>query len=508
MHLSLFESKQSQKTVVILLCIIVIAGIGFRFIFSHFELPLNSDNLQYFLYAIDQSLGESVNSFKMHNPGWPLFLSFFFTIFDSNNYFDFMALQKIISIVISSLTAIPIYFLGKKFFSKELALLGSILFIFEPRIVQNSIFGISDPLYIIGITIAIVLLLNSKKNFEFLAFIILGLSITVRSEGLFLIPAFVLVYFLQKKISKDSIGKILISLLIISIVLSTITYYQNIENMNQNLFSKMDLGVKEIYSSPETKSAGSPMNLLVDGLVNFVKFLGWSQFPIWLIFVPIGFIILLISRNKNTGIIFTLLFFISLPTLYAFSFVNDVRYLFPLYPIFSILALYFLDKFYQKKKNFSIIKIGIITSLIISSSLFLIWKDIDVEYEQEKFDLMREISDERKIINHFGDEITYRIPVTLEKIEFPTDSNKIFQQTMKIVPISRINSFEEYMEIGIKEGLTHLVVKENNNYVFLDDIFKNEENYTFLTKEYDSKNDGYKIHLKIFKINNEKYNMK
>jgi len=505
---NIVESKRSQKTVVILLGVIIIAGIGFRLIFSHFELPLNSDNLQYFLYAIDQSLGESVNSFKVHNPGWPLFVSFFFTIFDSNNYLDFMTLQKIISIVISSLTAIPIYLLGKKFFSKELALLGSILFIFEPRIVQNSTFGISDPLYIIGLVISIVLLLSFRKNFEFLAFIILGLSITIRSEGLFLIPAFVIIYFWQKKVSKNSIIKILICLSIIISILSTVTYYQNIENVDQNLFSKIDSGVKEIYSSPETTSSGGPINLLIDGLINFVKFLGWSQFPIWMIFVPVGFIILLISRNKNTGIIFTLLFFISLPTLYAFSFVNDVRYLFPMYPIFSILALFLLDKFYQKRKNFSIIKVGIVIGLIISSSLFLIWKDVNVENEQEKLELMKKISDEKKITNYFGDELSYRIPVTLEKINFPTNSNEIFQQTMKVASISRINSFEEYMEIGIKEGLTHLVIRENNDYVFLDDIFKNEGNYTFLTKEYDSKDDGYKIHLKIFKINNEKYNIK
>jgi len=507
MSQNIFESKQSQKIVVLILGGIICGGIIFRLLFSHFELPLNSDNLQYFLNAVDYSLGESTIQ-KVHNPGWPIFLSFFFTIFDSNNYMEFMALQKTISIVISSLTTIPIYFIGKKFFSKELALLGCILFVFEPRIVQNSTFGISDPLYIIGITIAIVLILYSRKNFELFAFLILGLAIAIRSEGLFLIPAFVIIYFWQKKVSKNSIIKILICLLIITSILSTITFYQNIESANQNLFSKIDSGINEIYTSPETTSAGNPINLLIDGLINFIKFLGWSQFPIWMIFVPAGFIILLISRNKSTGIIFTLLFFISLPTLYAFSFVNDVRYLFPLYPIFSILALFLLDKFYQNKKNFSIIKIGIVTGLIISSSLFLIWKDIDIENENEKLELMEKILDEEKIVNYFGNELSYRIPITLEKINFPTGSNEIFQHTMKVVNISRVNSFEEYMEIGIKGGLTHLVIRENNDYTFLDDIFKNEENYSFLTKEYDSKDEGYEIHLKIFKVDYEKYNIK
>jgi Gpi18-like mannosyltransferase len=505
MSQNILNKKLSNTKIFIFLALIIFTGIIFRLIFSHFELPLNSDNLQYFLFAIDHSLGETVNSFKVSNIGWPYFVSFFFTIFSSNNYMDFMGLQKIISITISSFTAIPIYFLGKKFFRKEFALLGSCLFIFDPRIIQNSTFGISDPLYIIGIVIAIVLLLNSKKNIEILAFIVLGLSIGVRTEGLFLIPAFIIIYFIQKKITKDSIIKILISLLVISIILYAITYNQNIENSDKNLFSNIDSNVAEIYTSPETKFSGSPTNLMIDGFINFIKFLGWSQFPIWILFAPAGFIILLISKNENTSIILTLLFFISLPTLYAFSFSNDVRYLFPLYPIFSLLSLFTLTKINLKMK--SILKISIVLGLIISSGLFLIWKDIDIENENEKYDVMKKISDSKKTINYFGDEVAYRIPITLETIDFPSTSDKILKQTMKVVNISRINSLEEYMKIAEENALTHLIIKEKNDYQFLDDIFKNENNYPYLIKEYDLINNNQEEYLKILKINYKKYKM-
>ncbi len=508
MSQSNLELKLTPKKTVFLLGVIIASGIYFRLVFSHFELPLNSDNLQYFLYAIDHSLGESVNSFKVHNTGWPLFLSFFFSMFNSNNYMDFMGLQKIISIVISSLTVIPIYFLGKKFFSDKLALLGSCLFVFEPRIVQNSTFGISDPLYIIGLTIAIVFLVNSRKNFEFLAFTILGLSIVVRSEGLFLIPAFVIVYFLQKNISKKSIFRILICLLIISTILSIVTYQKNFENEKDSLFSRIDSGVTEIYSSPETNLAGSPINLLIDGVINFIKFFGWSQFPVWVFFVPAGFIILLIAKNQKTGIIFTFLFFISIPILYAFSFSNDTRYLFPLYPIFSILALFFLNKINQCNKKFSILQIVIIVGLIISSSGFLIWKDIDIENEFVAFDLMKDISDSKKNVNYFGYESSYRITAGLEKVQsFPITSSEIEQYSMKIINISRVISLEEFMEDAFEKKLTHLVIKENNQHAFLDDVFKNEDDYLFLIKENDYRNDEYETKLKIFRINYDKYGM-
>ena len=75
---------------------------------------------------------------------------------------------------------------------------------------------------------------------------------------------------------------------------------------------------------------------------------------------------------------------------------------------------------------------------------------------------------------------------------------------MKIINISRVSSFEEYMENVIKNELTHLVIKENNSYKFLDDIFKNENKYPFLTKEYNS-NSMDKFQIKIFKINYDKY---
>jgi len=36
--------------------------------------------------------------------------------------------------------------------------------------------------------------------------------------------------------------------------------------------------------------------------------------------------------------------------------------------------------------------------------------------------------------------------------------------------------------------------------IHLRDIFKNEQNYPFLIKEYDSTENGFKYHLKLFKI--------
>jgi len=39
---------------------------------------------------------------------------------------------------------------------------------------------------------------------------------------------------------------------------------------------------------------------------------------------------------------------------------------------------------------------------------------------------------------------------------------------------------------------------------FLIDVFTNEMDYHYLEKKYDSKNDGFIYHVKVFKINYEK----
>jgi len=82
------------------------------------------------------------------NNGWPIFLSGFFSIFSFENSISYMELQRIISVIISTLTIIPIYYLCRNFVNNSYSIIGAAIFAFEPRIIQNSLFGIADPLYI------------------------------------------------------------------------------------------------------------------------------------------------------------------------------------------------------------------------------------------------------------------------------------------------------------------------------------------------------------------------
>ena len=67
-------------------------------------------------------------------------------------------------------------------------------------------------------------------------------------------------------------------------------------------------------------------------------------------------------------------------------------------------------------------------------------------------------------------------------------------------------SLSAFIDFGKNEGLTHIVVDNNENRPqFLKDVYKNEEKFPYLTKIYDSSEEGYDYHLKIFKIDYEKF---
>ena len=63
-------------------------------------------------------------------------------------------------------------------------------------------------------------------------------------------------------------------------------------------------------------------------------------------------------------------------------------------------------------------------------------------------------------------------------------------------------SIDEYIVLSRNQGLSHLVVDGNDKRaLYFKDLFYNEEKYSYLIKEFDSVEQGYKQYkVKIFKI--------
>ena len=67
---------------------LTIGGFFIRYIFTPFEIPLVLDSLQYFWYGIELDiLKEFPSNYDLTNNMWPTFLSPFFSILNSQNYF-------------------------------------------------------------------------------------------------------------------------------------------------------------------------------------------------------------------------------------------------------------------------------------------------------------------------------------------------------------------------------------------------------------------------------------
>jgi len=90
-------------------------GLGIRIYYFPFDLPLIMDGLDNFTYATAINYyGHLPVEWTPINNGWPIFLSFWFSIINLENTLQYMQLQRVISIIISSLIMIPVYFLCKK----------------------------------------------------------------------------------------------------------------------------------------------------------------------------------------------------------------------------------------------------------------------------------------------------------------------------------------------------------------------------------------------------------
>ena len=313
-------------------------------------------------------------------------------------------------------------------------------------------------------------------------------------------------FFIKSGINKKTIiNLIIISCIVISILLP-VSILRNEQMETNGITDRISSGIMHV-SSTNQNTLSNIISFFVNGFINMIKFLGWSQIPYFILFVPIGFILFLKNLQFKQKTLLVIGLGLIIPSLYAYSVsALDSRYLFALYPIFTVISLYSIRYFFIKFKAQKIFLI-LIFSIILSSSIFyLIWKDIDSEHELEAYNLAFEVSKIAKIVNAYPPESSYLPIISLIEInDFPIKSEDYLKKRFVNFHYDKINSLQEMLEEGRKMGMTHLVIDEKESRaVYLKEIFNNEEKYPYLIKEFDSKSSGYTYHLKVFKIDYEK----
>lgn len=505
----ILKNFQNVRNIIFPLGLIAVIGFLIRINFVSFDIPITLDGLIYFWYAIDlsQSGVFPSNYPEAVNNGWPTFLSIFFSFYESENFLDFMAIQRLISIIISVSTVIPIYFLCKKFVPNSFAIFGAGLFIFEPRIIQNSTLGITEPLTIFLFTFSLVLFLKNQNKWIYIAFALISLGILIRVEMIFGFIALSVGFFWRNRENRRNLIKYSICLGILFLILTPMIEIRLNTIGNDGIFSRIFYSSLNAFSESKFNDqleGGSKSILFFQGIENFVKFLGWIMIPVFLIFVPYGIIILFKNRNFEKKFIIFSSIIISIPIIYALSNASDVRYMFTLYPLFCIASVLGIKNFSNRiRKDKIVVFLGLL--LILFLSIYYLDSKIDLEHEREAYALSRIIANETQKINLYGPEAKFLPVQSFSQLEtFPivnSESNQIRLIDYGLPLTKDFKSVEEFLEFCKNNHITHLVLDGNDDPKIIGKAYIYENDFPFLQKIYDSKEDKFDYSLKIFKIN-------
>lgn len=491
---------------------IVIIGISSFFIRLYFlpqDVPLILDSLLYFSYAADANvIGHLPTEYSQQNNIWPALLSFFFSVFDFSNFLDYMFLQRVISVFLSTLTVIPVYLLCRRFFDKQYSLIGSALFVFEPRIIQNSLLGITEPLFIILMTSTLYLSLSRNTKVIYASFALAALSALTRYEGMLVFLVLTVIFFVNYRKEKKVFFKYAIAVVIFVLVLSPMVYWRQENTGQDGVTSHLIAGAKAGFQLTENEENQTMALFLfvVKGLENLIKYLGWVMIPIFVFFAPLGFLLMLKERKNRLFIILSMIV-LSIAALYAYSRgYQETRYLYVMYPMFCILSLFTVKKFVEKFRFKKTILTLLVVGILLSSVIFLNIKKVDNQHEEEAFHIAQISTKMAKAVNDYYPEDLYLTPARFPD-KWPELRSNIVQKTASISS-SGFNTLDEYINDSKDKGLTHLVLDGHKNRPeFLNDAFYHEENYPYLTKVFDSSEHGYTYHVKIFRIEYNEFNI-
>ena len=520
------KSPIFSRNSLICLGIIVIAAFIIRFFYFPDGIPITLDGGGIFWYANDLSISGSFPvNINMPNNGWPTFLSIFFSFFNSDNILHYMDLQRYLTVTISVITVIPVFILCRKFCGSGLSLLGTVFFVFQPRIIENSLLGITEPLFILLELSCLILFLQNNWKLKYLSFAFLALACLVRYESIVLIVPLSFLLLFKNRSEKIIIPRFLICISIFLLILLPM------------LFVRMDtLGYDGIFSHTahnlEVYASGAQIVRSEAGL-SLIKSTALAVFPIFFVFLPLGIFGFFRNRNFDKYVVLSFLVFLSLPIIYAaIREISDPRYFLTLFPILSLFSIYAVKEITSKLNKIKLILIIIGVIVLSLSIIYLEYTKTDHQHELEAYHIALEVHNRTFVINKYAPEDKYAhgkddvfwglgtFPILESETERKVKSIKMFDYAKCLEEkefdkgsayLSGCMKYEypslnEFIGSGKNEGLTHIVADKNpNRPEFLKDVFKNEEKFPYLIKIYDSSEHGYEYHLKIFRIDYEKF---
>ena len=517
----------------LLVFVVCAASILFRMNVYDPTIPVLMDSLSFFSYAIDiHVLGGLPENYTVSKPGWSILLSWLFSIFDFSETNSYMQIQRLASIFISGVTVFPLYFLCNIFVEKRYSIVAAVLFAFAPRLIENSMYGSTEPFFILFITMTILFFLKNSKKYIYVSFLFAGISTIIRPEGFFLFLAISLMLIFKFKNEKFKFPKYLCAIIIFTVVLLPFVLHDEYVNPETSIFSRIIDSPSQYFQTSDEEVRTNSGDLVITtskisvitGIEYFTKYLGWVLIPIFIIIAPIGFFLFLKNRSFARISIVVITIFTAIPAFYAYSFpLPESKYLYFLFPSFTIFSIIPIKLFAEKfqKKNAIL---SIILSVIIVSSVLFYYYQFDPNHDVESSLIAKHVVDNTTMVNTYYPESIFIKSLDIpqkwsdlksfhenaDRTKRPMGYNAIVNYIPhKIVGINpdKFESAESFI-LEYDKQFSHLIVDSmDNRPKFLKDIFENEDVYPYLIKEWDSKNEGFTYHVKIFKIDYDLFNL-
>jgi len=538
-----------KKTIFFCLAIIVVISIPLKLYTVDFSIGIHHDDLEYVLDAIQYSEGDFFLDQKK-NPGWPLFLTPFISLLNSEHFLDYSNFARILTLTISTITIFPIYVLARKFFSEKYSVVAAGLFAFEPHLNYNSGTPLTEPLVILVLITTMIFILHDKTKYHYLAFVFAGFCWWIRLEAIYPVIAIILIYFVIHRSKPNSLRNFSLCVVFLLITISPLFIQRDLqfddpfyvwwggtilaENYSEHLTSPEDAGITDFV---EKHGILGLMDRYVNGLTNLFNVLFRILYPYLFILIPFGILFSLrpieqkLKHIKTNWImILSLIAVLAIP----FAIIEERRFLFALFPFVIILSTipiqrvtnYGLSTFSFNERQKSVFLVIVVGVVLLLSATFTM-KVGEFGYglpnsvlEHEKIEFTKYLVEnfDGRIL-HDEDVIDYLVYVYLTQ-----DDNADFKEYKstkgkdpypdlyepgKVVWV-QVNgkTIEELITNGETVGLKYISIQEKGSYIFpfMNDLYYNEEKYPYMEKIFDSNEMNYKeFKMKAFEINYEKF---
>ena len=522
------QLKVFENRVFYFVIIIWFISILYRLYFYDNSMPVLMDSLNFFSYATDTHvLGNLPENYTVAKPGWSILLAGLFSIFNFENTQSYMQLQSITSLIVSTLVIFPLYFLSKIFFERKYSLIVISFFALEPHLIQNSLLGTTEPLYLLCLVTSLFLFLSNNNKMIYVSFIVAGIATIVRPEGIFLFIAMSAMLIFRFRKERRSIMKYFLAIFLFVIVLIPITIHNEDVDPGSSVFNRVLSTLDLLYTSQNNLELSpdeqvineAPEFSFTAGLMNFSKFLGWAMIPMFIISLPIGFVLFFrgLSYDKLTLIVVTII--TAIPAFYVYSYLPnlDIRYLYLLFPLFCIFSVLPIKLFFERIKNENKIIIVPILIIIFSSMIFYNY-ELDSQHDKEALLIAQRIVDSTTMVNTYYPESIFIKSLDLpeEWLDFKNfyknsertkgDLLEDLPHKIKGINPDKFDTLESFI-VTYDKQFSHIITDSmENRPEFLKDVFQHEDKYPYLIKEWDSSDEDYKYHVKIFRIDYELFN--